>query len=350
MAEQTLSEAMWTVPKKRTPRLKSWASAKAKGTWGGYSQETRKWQGYGPSLPSRVNATHSLSPFPTRKWVNAAINSRPAHLPKRVYTDRPVTPPVTSPQPAADARRKWSPDELERVILDKIRERTSGGGGMLIKAFRIFNDKGGDGEITPAAFKKALEMMLQCELTDTETMDLFNKYDADGGGTIDVFEFMDGLMYDGPPKMTDPEANQLGGNRYCGGLKDPGIKPPPVPHFPVGMAGEIRNQPSSPVAPWPNPIFHPEQWNRHPNSHLLAHQGPQLKRLDQSPLAREPIHAMSTAACKGLLESESIVDPSLPRAAYFLGTTQSLRPLRNKMFAQNWDDAEEIVSFPFKSV
>jgi len=353
MREPALSRD-WSVPPCRTPRCQSWADPKPKNTWTGYSAESRKWQGFGPSLPTRVQAPHSLSPFPTKKWVNAALNARPANRkqPACPYVPSPALIPQQGTRP--DVRHKWSSEELESLILRKIRERTHGDTGIVVQAFRMFNDKAG-GEITPAHFAGALNRMCQCELTELEIMSLFNRYDTDGGGTLDIFEFIEGLlkpigcantlMGSAATSQTEHSPSE----RYCGGEARTKIKPPPIARFPTGMSGELRTKPTSSIAPWPNPAFTPEVWNRHPNSHLLAHDGPYLKQHDQSPMAQTPCCHMSPAALKGLLESESLIQPHMPRAAYMDRTTQALRSLRSESFIQKIEDLREVVSFPFRS-
>ena len=48
------------------------------------------------------------------------------------------------------------------------------------------------GEISPEEFGEALRNMLMTEIHEEEVRTLFDKYDTDGGGTIDIWEFIEG--------------------------------------------------------------------------------------------------------------------------------------------------------------
>jgi len=380
------------VPLLQPPRISSWDDAKPPGAAGASVKPS--W--LAGTLPPKISVVHSVAPYPSRKWVQTALNSfapeKPA--PRANKWDHQREPEYKAPvsrflgarqtqttmeQKWADenhnrgvdqaantlankryldqVRRGWTPDELESLILEKIQGRTAGN-GLVFQAFRLFNNKTGNEEgITPADFRDALNRLLMCGMTEEECRPLFDRYDTDGGGTIDVYEFMEGIMRPFGCASTlmgnndkAKAANDMGGNRYLGGTPRSAIKPPPKPRFPVGVAGLIRNSPSSPIAPWPDPEYKPEQWNSHPNAHLMAHDdGNQLSRMDLSPAAREPRLAMSPAAKKGLLESESFYANDMPRWSYVDGTTQAMRPLRSQSFAQDFDDPREVVSFPFRS-
>lgn len=394
---------MSPVPLLQPPKINSWADAKPPSareslqrssscTSTGASVKPRWLAG---TLPPKISVAHSIAPYPTKKWVQTALNSftleKPA--PRRNRWDHHREPEAEEPvkrfrgarqtqtsaeqQHANDVynrstdsaatiiankrfrdnvRRRWTADELEGLILEKIQGRTSGN-GVIFQAFRLFNNKTGNDEgITLTDFRDAMNRLLMCGMTEEECRPLFDRYDADGGGTIDIHEFMEGLMRPfGCSKSlmgskNDKSANEMGGNRYLGGTPRSPIKPPPKAQFPVGIAGVIRNSPSSPIAPWPDPVYKPEQWNRHPNSHLMAHDdGNQLSRMDLTEAAREVCGTMSPAAMRGLLESESFYSDNMSRWSYVDGTTQAMRPLRSKSFAQRFDDPREVVSFPFKS-
>ena len=61
-------------------------------------------------------------------------------------------------------------------------------------AFRLFSPGRNMTEITLEQFKRTCHKLLNVELTDLEAQQLFDKYDLDGGGTIDPHEFVEGIM------------------------------------------------------------------------------------------------------------------------------------------------------------
>lgn len=80
--------------------------------------------------------------------------------------------------------------ELEKIVFEKIRQRTHGAddeGKTVKKIFKHF-DLDGFGTIEPKEFKKALET-LGCVFKDIELETLFAKFDANGNGKLDYEEF-----------------------------------------------------------------------------------------------------------------------------------------------------------------
>merc|ERR1711988_821785 len=103
-------------------------------------------------------------------------------------------------------RPRWSAEKLEQLIKDKINERTDG--YPAFAAFRLFATKRGSTEITYDNFRNTVGRLLNAELTETEARLLFNKYDEDGGGTIDTAEFVDNMFpcnpaFGPPPRITN---------------------------------------------------------------------------------------------------------------------------------------------------
>jgi len=92
----------------------------------------------------------------------------------------------------SDLRRKWTAKQLEELLRDKITQKTKGSNGQALQAMRLFLRDGT--EISPEAWKKNLPLLVGVELTDEEAMALFNKYDTDGGGSIDVQEFIENVL------------------------------------------------------------------------------------------------------------------------------------------------------------
>jgi len=101
-------------------------------------------------------------------------------------------------------RPRWAPHKLEQLIKDKIQERTCGYPSF--SAFKLFAKGRGSTEITFNDFRHTIGRLLNAELTEAEARMLFDKYDEDGGGTIDTSEFVNGIMPPaskfGPPPTT----------------------------------------------------------------------------------------------------------------------------------------------------
>jgi len=54
--------------------------------------------------------------------------------------------------------------------------------------------------INPATWKKVLPQLTGIDLTEDESMALFNKYDSDGSGEIDMNEFIESILSSDFPK------------------------------------------------------------------------------------------------------------------------------------------------------
>lgn len=76
-------------------------------------------------------------------------------------------------------------DEIERCISQKLEEKTSKGTDRFRQAFRIFTKSEG---ITFSEFYHHLEL-LQIHLSPAKCRALFNRFDLDGNGTIELSEF-----------------------------------------------------------------------------------------------------------------------------------------------------------------
>jgi len=94
--------------------------------------------------------------------------------------------------PPEGARRTWDKDQLETLLRDKINQKTAGSNGKILQAIRLFDRD--NGIITAAAWRRALPKLVGIELKDEESMSLFNKYDEDGGGEIDTYEFIENVL------------------------------------------------------------------------------------------------------------------------------------------------------------
>merc|ERR1711871_1092221 len=134
----------------------------------------------------------------------------------------------------AVVRQRWSADDLERIVLTKINERLKSNNGATFQAFRIFNEDGGQGDasITKEEFRHSLSKLLQTEMTFEETEELFNKYDRDRSGDIDVFEFVEGIMkpFGQAQKLIGSEWDAKDSSDFSGGKWSdykPPVSPPP---------------------------------------------------------------------------------------------------------------------------
>jgi len=103
----------------------------------------------------------------------------------------PTSP--TSPVELRQCLMTWTGDQLEQMVRDKIQMKTAGGNGQILTALRLFEAEAA-GEITPEMFQTALSKLLNTDISLEEAMGLFNKYDADGGGTLDTNEFTEQLL------------------------------------------------------------------------------------------------------------------------------------------------------------
>jgi Ca2+-binding EF-hand superfamily protein len=81
-------------------------------------------------------------------------------------------------------------DEMEKIIFEKIRQKTHGADDEGKTARRIFKhfDLDGFGTIEPNEFRKALET-IGCLFKEHEMDSLFKRYDKDSNGKLDYEEF-----------------------------------------------------------------------------------------------------------------------------------------------------------------
>lgn len=101
--------------------------------------------------------------------------------------------PPSSPTELRQCLVTWTGDQLEEMVRDRIQQKTHGGNGQALMALRLFGAQASS-EITPEMFRSALSRLLNTEITHQEALGLFNKYDEDGGGTLDSREFCDQLL------------------------------------------------------------------------------------------------------------------------------------------------------------
>lgn len=85
----------------------------------------------------------------------------------------------------------WSMEELELRLQDKIMQRTSKSSDQFRQAFKLFTVAGG---ITPDMFLQQINKILGVNISKEISLKLFEKYDTDKSGDIDLSEFVNGIM------------------------------------------------------------------------------------------------------------------------------------------------------------
>jgi len=93
------------------------------------------------------------------------------------------------------------------MVMDKIRQSSKGGNGFCLEAFRLFKPPKSV-EILPDQFKKSLERLLCTEFTEAESRGLFDRYDSDKSGSLDIQEFISALL--APPDLPKKVNNTRG--------------------------------------------------------------------------------------------------------------------------------------------
>ena len=91
---------------------------------------------------------------------------------------------------AKTTQAQWNVHEIERKIRSKIEQHTSRSSDCFRQAHRIFKKAKG---ITPIDFQNGLAMM-GLELNQQQTKLMFDRYDTDHSGDIDLQEFVIGVL------------------------------------------------------------------------------------------------------------------------------------------------------------
>merc|ERR1712216_292387 len=134
-------------------------------------------------------------------------NGRTIKVLKNPVTSPPQTrgPQSSQQKLTAAVRPQWTPEKLESLISDKIMAKTNASEGQVLPAMRLFVGSGN--EISLKDFESTLSRLLNVDFQEGEVQQLFNKYDQDGGGTLDVAEFVAAVfpsqpLYGGGPPRT----------------------------------------------------------------------------------------------------------------------------------------------------
>lgn len=117
----------------------------------------------------------------------------------------------------------WTHAEIQKMLQDKLRERTAGKGGPSFEAFKQFcQGTCAPGAIDFQQFYATLNRMFNICVSQESAKLLFDAYDADGGGEITLDELVAGMQEQEPPKRisTPQECPPQRGF-------DPGVPAPP---------------------------------------------------------------------------------------------------------------------------
>eukprot|EP00644_Phytophthora_capsici_P015104 jgi/Phyca11/127741/e_gw1.71.109.1 len=105
--------------------------------------------------------------------------------PKILFRD-----PIGHELPASLQNFRWNADKVERKLQEKIQEKTLIAGNFVYQqAYRLLEGNRGEGIDFPS-FREQLRVKFGIILDDSELQLLFDKYDEDGNGTIDLQEFI----------------------------------------------------------------------------------------------------------------------------------------------------------------
>mmetsp|Transcript_16412 Transcript_16412/g.33343 ORF Transcript_16412/g.33343 Transcript_16412/m.33343 type:complete len:321 (+) Transcript_16412:1269-2231(+) len=83
-------------------------------------------------------------------------------------------------------------EEMEKMMRDKLQQRTKTGPFQLRKTFKYF-DRDGSGGIDFSEFQRAMELM-GFQFTDLQQLALFSRYDESCSGEVDYSEFVEKVM------------------------------------------------------------------------------------------------------------------------------------------------------------
>lgn len=87
---------------------------------------------------------------------------------------------------------RWNLDTIEKIIQDKIVERSRNSTELLRQAYYLFG-RPKDG-VTKEILQHTLTVKMGMELKKEELDALFHRYDSDGNGSIDFYEFVQNVM------------------------------------------------------------------------------------------------------------------------------------------------------------
>lgn len=125
-----------------------------------------------------------LDDCPTKFWTSVKDRQRLEETRKTLYS-----------MAVQSVQSSWTIAEIEQMLRAKIEQRTSRSSDCFRQAFKIFKKVNG---IKPDEFHSALER-IGLALDRAQSDILFNRFDANGSGDIDLDEFIHGVL---PPDYT----------------------------------------------------------------------------------------------------------------------------------------------------
>lgn len=157
--------------------------------------------------------------------------------------------PVGRNLPPSLQNFRWNVDKVERKLQEKIQEKTKIAGNFVYQqAYRLLEGSRGDGIDFPS-FREQLRIKFGIILDDEELLLLFDKYDEDRNGMIDLNEFIRRVL---PPdynygkqwfevSQAESEAKQLRLKRESRNEFLSGLGLPPVTAPDEDDKGELNN-------------------------------------------------------------------------------------------------------------
>ncbi|KAF0697272.1 Aste57867_12044 [Aphanomyces stellatus] len=107
---------------------------------------------------------------------------------KRIVHQKGATLPTLKPP-------NWPLSQVEQLLREKILERTKMHDGKFVyqQAYRLLEVNRGKG-IDLVSFKRAIRESMCLDVDDADIEALFRKYDVDGNGNIELYEFIDRVL------------------------------------------------------------------------------------------------------------------------------------------------------------
>lgn len=99
-------------------------------------------------------------------------------------------------------------DLIQAILSDKIQGRVAGGVGLLRRMYSMF-DRGGRGEVNATEFH-AVCVELGAKITPIEATALFGRYDINGDGAMNYYEFLDAFLNEGPKNSGEDRSRLYG--------------------------------------------------------------------------------------------------------------------------------------------
>ncbi|TYZ67074.1 hypothetical protein PybrP1_012236 [[Pythium] brassicae (nom. inval.)] len=171
-----------------------------------------------PSAPSPHRKPPTSSSAAAMSPRQPVLPSSDAERFHRHIITSPRSPRALNPDGIALIYENMSLDEIEKCISQKLEEKTSKGTDRFRQAFRIFTKSEG---VTFAEFYHHLEL-LQIHLSPAKCHALFNRFDLDGNGTIELSEFTAAIFnkFEQEADIITPNVDRRAGGSGNHGIED----------------------------------------------------------------------------------------------------------------------------------